>query len=116
MLLAGALLLALDRGLATDRDDPPTRGYWLSFGVLLLLALLLPPLINASGLSGVAIPRHLGAIAILYTSLDLHRFRLQLVPVRHQHRRAPVVAAAGTRARQLPHQRQPCGAAAGWRG
>jgi hypothetical protein len=71
VLLAGALLLALDRWLATDRDDPPTRGYWLSFGVLLLLALLLPPLINASGLSGVAIPRYLGAIAILYTSLSI---------------------------------------------
>lgn len=35
-------------------------GRWMA----LLLALLLPPLITASGISGVAIPRDLGSIAI----------------------------------------------------
>ncbi|MEB3244190.1 MAG: hypothetical protein VKO44_11215, partial [Cyanobacteriota bacterium] len=71
VLLAGALLLALDRWLAKEEDDQSSRDYWLSFAVLLLLALLLPLLINASGLSGVALPRYLGSIAILYTSLSI---------------------------------------------
>lgn len=81
ILLGGAAVLALDRwfeqrrpaeaGLRRCSDPIPARQYWISFALVLLLALLLPPLITASGISGVAIPRYLGSIAILYASLAI---------------------------------------------
>ena len=57
-------------GRFSDPERPP-RAYWLSFGLLLLLALLVPLLLNATGISGVAVPRWLGSIAILYASLTI---------------------------------------------
>lgn len=68
VLLGGAAVLAVGR--LSDPERPP-RAYWLSFALLLLLALLMPPLLTASGISGVAVPRWLGSIAILYTSLTI---------------------------------------------
>lgn len=81
ILIGGAAMLALDywaeeRRVAERQKQPsvplPHSGpYWRSFALLLLLALLLPLLINASGISAVAIPRYLGSIAILYLSLAI---------------------------------------------
>lgn len=73
VLLGGAGVLALDRLVDRDDDeeDSKPRQFWLSFGLLLLSALLVPLLINATDLSGVAIPRFLGSIAILYLSLAI---------------------------------------------
>jgi hypothetical protein len=79
VLLAGAGVLALERvtdldalmGTVKAREKSKSRQYWTSFALLLLLSLLLPLLITASGLSGVAIPRALGSIAILYSSLSI---------------------------------------------
>jgi hypothetical protein len=68
VLLGGAGVLAVGR--FSDPERPP-RAYWLSFGLLLLLALLVPLLLNATGISGVAVPRWLGSIAILYASLTI---------------------------------------------
>lgn len=68
VLLGGAAVLALDR-LSSPEATP--RNYWLSFVLLLLLALLVPLLLHASGISGVAMPRWLGSIAILYASLTI---------------------------------------------
>jgi len=73
VLLGGAGVLALDRLVDRDgvEENMTPRQFWLSFGLLLLSALLVPLLINATGLSGVAIPRFLGSIAILYLSLAI---------------------------------------------
>jgi hypothetical protein len=73
ILLVGAAVLALDWFIDSEgkggRDAQ--RKYWSSFVLLLLLALLLPLVITVSGLSAVAIPRALGAIAVLYSSLSI---------------------------------------------
>lgn len=73
VLLGGAGVLALDRLVDRegDEEDRKPRQFWLSFGLLLLSALLVPLLINATDLSAVAIPRLLGPIAILYLSLAI---------------------------------------------
>jgi hypothetical protein len=72
LLLAGAVLLALWRlGREGGRDGGTPRGYWLLYGTLLVVGLLLPILLNASLRSGVVVPRSLGAIAILFDSLAI---------------------------------------------
>ena len=74
VLLGGAVALAFDRiwEASTRRaGQPKPSSDWRIFGLLFGLALLVPLLLNASGLSAVAIPRLLGSIAILYLSLAI---------------------------------------------
>ncbi|MEB3335248.1 MAG: patatin-like phospholipase family protein [Cyanobacteriota bacterium] len=72
LLLAGAVLLALWRlGRGEGKKAQTPLGYWLLYGILLVVGLLLPILLNASVKSGVLVPRSLGAIAILFDSLAI---------------------------------------------
>jgi hypothetical protein len=68
LLLAGVLVLVLRRFVVGDK---PPSAYWVTVAVLLVLALLLPPLLMATHLSAVALPRLLGSIAILFVSLSI---------------------------------------------
>jgi hypothetical protein len=67
LLLGGALVLAFWRRCGAPRP----RAYWITFAALLLLALLVPPVVQSIVPSGVAVPRLLGSIAILYSSLSI---------------------------------------------
>lgn len=68
LLLAGVLVLVLRRILIGDKPPP---AYWATVAVVLVLALLLPPLLMATPISAVALPRLLGSIAILFVSLSI---------------------------------------------
>lgn len=68
LLLAGVPVLVLRRFVVGDKPPP---AYWVTVAVLLVLALLLPPLLMATHLSAVALPRLLGSIAILFVSLSI---------------------------------------------
>ena len=68
LLLAGVLVLALRRFVVGDKPPP---AYWVTVTVVLVLGLFLPPLLMATHLSAVALPRLLGSIAILFVSLTI---------------------------------------------
>lgn len=68
LLLAGALLIALWR----RGDQPPRpRAYWVTFAGLVVAAAMLPLVVQALPISGVLLPRLLGAIAILFLASSI---------------------------------------------